>query len=93
MEMQEVGRMVLLFLMQLLICEIGFLVAFSRRKHFVWRMLFGLPCWVLLSMLSAILPGLLPGIFNGHIQPALIAVDRFMLRAMITEDAFDIFHL
>ena len=93
MEMREIGLMVLLFLMQLAICEIGFLVAFSRRKHFVWRLLFGLPCWVLLSMLSAILPGLLPGNENyviGHLKEFVYFIAVILLNALLVYGCFEI---
>ena len=59
--MISVGTMVLLFLMQLLICDIGFWAGLPRRRQFVLRMAVSLAGWVALSLLSALLPGLLPG--------------------------------
>ena len=93
MEISELIRMILLFLMQLLICEIGFLVAFSKRSYFFWRVLFGIPCWMLLSILAGILPGLLPGnelYVIGHLKELAYFIAVILLNALLLFGCFNI---
>ena len=93
MNMQELARTVLLFLMQLLICEIGILVAFPRRRHFLLRVLFGVPCWALLCMLSALLPSLLPGNDNyvvQHLKEFSYFIAVILLNALLVYGSFEI---
>ena len=91
--MISVGTMVLLFLMQLLICDIGFWAGLPRRRQFVLRMAVSLAGWVALSLLSALLPGLLPGnddYIISHIKEFAYFIAVTFLNALLAFSCFDI---
>ena len=91
--MFDVGRMVLLYLMQLLICDIAFWAGLPKRRHFLLRMAAGVAGWVVLSLLSALLPGLLPGndsYIISHIKEFVYFIAVTFLNALLAFFCFDI---
>lgn len=91
--MLTVGQMVLLYLMQLLICDIAFWAGLPRRRRFWLRMVAGIAGWVTLSLLSALLPGLLPGNDNyivSHLKEFQYFITVTLLNALLTFFCFDI---
>lgn len=92
--MQTVGQMVLLYLMQLLICDIAFWAGLSKRRHFLLRMAAGVAGWVILSLLSALLPGLLlPGnesYIISHLKELVYFISVTFLNALLAFFCFDI---
>ena len=91
--MLTVGQMVLLYLMQLLICDIAFWAGLPKRRHFLLRMVAGIAGWVTLSLLSALLPGLLPGnddYIISHLKEFQYFITVTLLNALLTFFCFDI---
>lgn len=57
----DILRMVSVFLMQLLICEAGFLIGLPRRKHFAVRLIGSFAMFFALVAMDTLLRSLLPG--------------------------------
>jgi len=61
MTIHEIARMIALFLMQLMICEAGFVAHFPKKDHFVLRFIGAMLAFVGMVAVDALIRGFLPG--------------------------------
>lgn len=89
----ELMRMVLLFLLQFAICEVGFLVAFSKKEHFFLRVSVGVVMWVALAMLYVLALRLIPGQYNyvgRHVREFTYFIVVVILNAFLVAGCYEI---
>lgn len=90
---RQIVIMILLFLMQMIICEIGFVVGLNKRKQFLLRVLIGIPLYVGSVIACAFIRGYLPGnesYLIEHLKGIAYFCAITLINALLVYGCFDI---
>lgn len=93
MELMDLAQKIALFLIQLFICELGYLISLPRRKHFPLRFLVSLALFLGMVVLNACLRAVLPGdgiYMISQLKGILYFVILIFCNALMVHWSFDV---